>query len=269
MNTDLYTVLDTATIDQQPEESDRDRLLEAYENDESGPERLVEFLETLPSRPSSPAEAKEPLDFAAMRKAASNLPADWDYASYMTLIDMAERCEQWKRKFDERMCQVTAVKQLLESSEAEHQHWHKVADGRLTTIHSLETDRDRLKEQLAEAIASRDYAEQKLAAIESQSSGLSDVEKVVVRDALRTVEVFGPKTSDALKAIIDRLVRQKGLPWLNGKAPAGNGLVFWVRKDNRDVNGMCTVPQGSGWEDFYTLPLSDLLATLPNGDATP
>ncbi len=199
-----------------------------------------------------PAEAEEkPMDFAVLRKASETL-AKYRFTSFLvwsneacdtldtlsesagSLIDMAERCEE------------------------------------------IRAERDRLKGQLAEATASRDYAEQKLVAIESQPSGLSEEEWRTTLALLRTISGYDlSDAADTLRNIIDRLKRQKAVPWIpvvDGKRPEGlgkNDIVVAVYRGAISKSLCVGTDSAEAWVwkcVKYVVCLSDLLATLPNGD---
>jgi hypothetical protein len=125
MNTDYYTTLDTATINQE-----------------------IAAVETCDSSPADPEE----LDFAALRKAASILPPmfklpgdDPSHDAEMILrnaisrlIDAAERCQKAERAAERNK---QAYDNVCIAAKCERDEWRQ--------------DRDHLKEQLAEAEISR------------------------------------------------------------------------------------------------------------------
>jgi len=325
------TVLDTATIDHEP--------------------LTVEQAEP----------TKQPLDFAALRPAARNLPADWDYASYMTVVDMAERCEKAEKAHEDIggvLAEVEIERQRLAAERQGMQNhvdaWKATADSNAKMIRKsadacaqwkqlvndaekavgmdsvavepgarslveqcqeIKAERNRLKEQLdkeremstlsiskhchtedelitdcknlraqlAQAVADRDQLlqERDLAreADGMQPSGLSEEEWRTFNDCCATLFDRGfPGLAKGLEMLVDRLSRQKVVPWIkvvDGKRPGELDDRETVVAAYQSV-GSEVVYIGEGradqwlWDRVkFVVRLSDLLATLPKGDATP
>lgn len=216
--------------------------------------------------PEPEAKAEEPLDFELLRQDArlycESLDGGWSWKAddaaslprvlraLPRLIDMAERCEASER--DRNFF-----------SGISHQ-WIKANARVVQHRKEIEAERDQLKAQLAEAQA-------KLANV--QRVGLNQAEEIVVGRVVDLASTFGGGNLAAtFKAIIDRLSRQKALPWIkvvDGKRPEGfpdDAYVIGAVQSAGDTTPRfaCTNMGNWWWPRVrHVLRVSDLLATLP------
>jgi hypothetical protein len=244
-----------------------------------------------------PVDAEEqPLDFAALRKAVETL-AKFRFTSFLvwtdeacvaldTLSESAPRLIAMSERGEKLAADVRIERQRFMAISAEDSRTNEQLGA---ALNRAEAERDRLKTQLAEvttqrelviagrnhyankAIAfedeavklraqlagmtvSREYAEQHLVAIESQPSGLSE-------------EEYLSDAADTLRNIIDRLKRQKAVPWKKIRRVEKSGYYFWGSESEAHWGYLNAGSEAS--EPVYHVSFDDVLATLPKGDVTP
>ena len=277
MNTNYYTTLDTATIDRVP-------LTVEHVEQPLDFEALKKAVRMLPPMYRWPGDTDRHEAGVVVQKA---LPR---------LIDMAERCEAWKTQSVNLGTKLTYAEQHYQEQDAEikrlsvkcgalaverdqaankakclqtahatrrtPRYWHQ-------RCQEVVAERARLKEQLAEAVAAREYAEQQLAAIETQPSGLSEEDRRYMESFLGW-EDSAPASAEGINhllAIIDRLSRQKVAPWKKTAHIEKSGYYFWGNA--RGHNWGYLNAKDKCDEAIYHVSFDDVLNTLPKGDATP
>ncbi|MCK9570476.1 hypothetical protein M0R72_16130, partial [Candidatus Pacearchaeota archaeon] len=101
----------------------------------------------------------------------------------------------------------------------------------------------------------------------SQPSGLSEEEQKDLDGALDGLLRFGYSAIvGTLRTIIDRLSRQKAVPWRKIRRVEKSGYYFWGSASEVHWGFLNTCNEAS--EPVYHLSFDDVLATLPKGDAT-
>jgi len=284
------TTYDTATIDHEPLTVEQARALDVCRicRGPAEPREHDPFIESgsggyahescLKKQEPSPVEpVEQPLDFEALRDSvelvwcvvnaietlevnAADLSIDEIRAltrlahDAPRLIDMAERCEKAERSRD------SLARSFRDVMEAKDQ---------------IVAERDRLKEQLAEAVAERDKlkAERAMAQqnpCETQPSGLSEEEKTAIDNAKNELGRSVYLRCDEyrpLLAVIDRLSRQKAVPWKKIRRVEKSGYYFWGSESEAHWGYLNAGSEAS--EPVYHVSFDDVLATLPKGDVTP
>jgi hypothetical protein len=162
------------------------------------------------------------------------------------------------------------IKAQLATHADERRKWHDLAaeyarqiDATRTALCQAQDKIQSLRDQLASEASLREAAEQQLAESQAPARGLSKEDIRVIADVRRETKMgwrFRRKEADQLLAIIDRLVRQRVLPWRTGIVPK-NSRAFWVKRDG--VNGVWDFTHDYDMQDTRWVLVPDLLATLP------
>jgi len=274
MNVNLYTTYDTLTVPESPAATEQETTAEQPLDFEALAYDFMLLLKT-----TTKADWYSDAHDAAERRVAEAGPR---------LIDAAERCQEAERRasnaeanykqiWDALAHEQESYRESLDSYVAAHvrlrgtilEQAAKVASTLLANK-ELGAERDRLKEQLTYEAALREAAEKRVEEIRGPARGLSEEEKKYIDDVLR---IFVPsETRGKFRGIIDRLVRQRVLPWItvvDGKRPDG-------MSDEENIFGVyeCWDGPTSGvgvgcavrwrFKDVrFCIRISDLLATLP------